>query len=34
MSPEDRRHAWILVLIALVGLVWLAVAAWLGFSTA
>jgi hypothetical protein len=31
MHPQERKHALILVAIALVGIAWLALAAWLAF---
>jgi hypothetical protein len=31
MSPKLRRHALILISIALAGVAWLGIAAWLGF---
>jgi hypothetical protein len=32
MKPADRKHAWKLVAIALLGVAWLAIAAWLGYG--
>jgi hypothetical protein len=31
VNPKERKHALILVSIALAGIVWLAVVAWMGF---